>query len=404
VSRMGPPKKRSGEDRSSRDKDECAAKRPSRAASGSGGAGGAAKKARGAAAPGNADGMRERKVSMLQWIRDAGVQWKDADLEFRVEVGSSGSGGVLVCAKRDLAPHMGLARIPKSACLSVPNVEAVHSRLEQFDLEDDFDIALAAAITHEILLGAESKWHGYLSALSPEGESVPMLWSEEKLCMLEGTGMQEEVDQDRQRFAYFWTDHVRPLLEDALGAQKVPPAASFQAFLRAVSYSNSRGFYVDERHGEAMVPFADLFNHKTAYTPLEYEVWGLEDDSSNSERDLAHEFAIDEADADEECDVDDADQERIEGHEQTMCLASSQRDGERDELVVGLLRPVKKGAEVFNTYGEHGNRHLLANYGFTLKGNIFDEVGGTSVYVAFARSVCVYACSAGMHRCWSCCG
>ena len=113
----------------------------------------------------------------------------------------------------------------------------------------------------------------------------------------EGTGMEEEVDQDRQRFAYFWTNHVRPLLEDALGSKKVPQGTAFQSFLRAVSYSNSRGFYVDERHGEAMVPFADLFNHKCAYTPLEYEVWTQGDDDDDDE--TVKEIPMDELDVDE---------------------------------------------------------------------------------------------------------
>jgi hypothetical protein len=42
--------------------------------------------------------------------------------------------------------------------------------------------------------------------------------------------MEEEVDQDRQRFAYFWTHHVRPLLEDALGKARVPDGDAFQAY------------------------------------------------------------------------------------------------------------------------------------------------------------------------------
>jgi len=51
---------------------------------------------------------------MLEWIRSAGVNWNDADLDFDVEVGSGDSGGgVLVTAKKNLAPNMGLARIPK---------------------------------------------------------------------------------------------------------------------------------------------------------------------------------------------------------------------------------------------------------------------------------------------------
>ena len=317
--------------------------------------------------------LKGRMETMLKWIREAGVTWNDKDLIFDVEVGSGGSGGILVSARRDLEPNMGLARIPKAACLSVLNVVAVHSRLEAFDLEDDADIALAAAITHEILLGAKSKWHGYLSSLSPDGESVPLVWSEDTLLLLQGTGMEEEVDQDRQRFAYYWTNYVRPLLEDALGKKKVPEGTAFHAFLRAVTWSNSRGFYVDERHLEAMVPFADLFNHKAAYLPLEYEVWTVEE--AEGEEGEEEEVGVDDTlDVDEACDVTaEADKARVSGHEQTMCLASS-ADSDADELVVGLLRPVAKGAEIYNTYGEHGNKHLLANYGFTLPHNVFDQV------------------------------
>ena len=314
--------------------------------------------------------MHARMETMLAWIRAAGVKWRDDELCFQVASGTGGSGGgVMVSAKKDLEPRMGLANIPKSACLSVLNVRAVHSRLDKFDLDTDYDIALAAAITHEILLGVKSRWHGYLSSLAPEGESVPVLWDDGDLQLLAGTHMAEEVEQDRQRFAYYWSHHVRPLLEEALGKKRVPDGAAFRAFLRAVSYSNSRGFYVDERHGEAMVPFADLFNHKAAYLPLEYDIWTQEGDPDDEE-----ELSLDMLDDDDEGDVDADDRRRLPGMEQSMCLASSTSPAEADSLVVGLLRPVPKGSEVFNTYGEHGNAHLLANYGFTLPDNLFDQI------------------------------
>ena len=83
----------------------------------------------GAASSAHTQAMQARMDAMLAWIREAGVQWNDDDLLFKVEAGSGGKGGgVLVLAKRDLSPNMGLARIPKSVCLSVLNVKAVHSR------------------------------------------------------------------------------------------------------------------------------------------------------------------------------------------------------------------------------------------------------------------------------------
>ena len=60
-------------------------------------------------------------------------------------------------------------------------------------------------------------------------ECVLVCTLQEQLDLLQGTGMEEEVDQDRQRFAYFWTHHVRPLLEDALGKAWVPEGEAFQA-------------------------------------------------------------------------------------------------------------------------------------------------------------------------------
>ena len=120
------------------------------------------------------------------------------------------------------------------------------------------------------------------------------------------------------------------------------------------------------------MPFADLFNHKTAYTPLEYEVWTQEGEEDGEDGDKV--LDIDVYDADEEGDVGEEDRKRLPGHEQTMCLASATSKVDRDVLQVGLLRSVAKGAEVFNTYGEHGNAHLLANYGFTLEQNVFDQV------------------------------
>jgi hypothetical protein len=83
----------------------------------------------GAASSAHTQAMQARMDTMLTWIREAGVQWNDDDLLFKVEAGSGGEGGgVIVLAKRDLSPNMGLARIPKSVCLSVLNVKAVHSR------------------------------------------------------------------------------------------------------------------------------------------------------------------------------------------------------------------------------------------------------------------------------------
>jgi SET domain-containing protein 6 len=41
-----------------------------------------------------------------------------------------------------------------------------------------------------------------------------------------------------------------------------PGAWTFSAFCRAASWVASRAFFVNEWHGQALVPLADAFNHK----------------------------------------------------------------------------------------------------------------------------------------------
>lgn len=43
-------------------------------------------------------------------------------------------------------------------------------------------------------------------------------------------------------------------------------------------------------------------------------------------------------------------------------------------LEIQAASAVRAGAEIHNTYGEHGSCELVAKYGFALRGNPFSEV------------------------------
>jgi hypothetical protein len=97
---------------------------------------------------------------------------------------------------------------------------------------------------------------------------------------------------------------------------------SFERFQQCSSVVACRYFYVDCSHGDAMVPLADVFNHRT---------------------DGEHIHLIS---------ADDCD--RIE---------------------LSTVRPVQAaGQQVFNTYGQHSNAYLMMKYGFTEPGNPYDVV------------------------------
>lgn len=123
--------------------------------------------------------------------------------------------------------------------------------------------------------------------------------------------------------------------------------------------------------GEALVPLADLFNHKVALLPrgvaLEAEK-SSEGDlriAADRVRKRARELA-----AELELDL---------GMDTTLHNIPGRLDvgvGEDEGGAVALLalRDITNGREVFNSYGEHDNRTLLANYGFTIAHNPLDTV------------------------------
>ena len=63
------------------------------------------------------------------------------------------------------------------------------------------------------------------------------------------------------------------------------PLWTFENFRAASTLMSSRAFFVDEHHGEAMVPVADAFNHKAAIVALGgYDA--AEEDSDGSEEEI----------------------------------------------------------------------------------------------------------------------
>lgn len=176
--------------------------------------------------------------------------------------------GVKVTARRAIMQAsfddpVPIASVPKAACLSVKNVASVAQRIAKFGLEEEREIALAAAITHEMAIGASSKWHDYLRSLPEDGEPVPLLWPEALLDGLEGTDIVGQVREEREACTAAWEGAVYPLLLDALGKKvKLGEKEGLGMYKKAVSYATSRAFYVDSEHLEALVPLADMFNHK----------------------------------------------------------------------------------------------------------------------------------------------
>ncbi|KAL0322131.1 UNVERIFIED_CONTAM: Ribosomal lysine N-methyltransferase 3 [Sesamum calycinum] len=248
-----------------------------------------------------------------RWMKHHGIECSDALLLSAENGDSSRSLSISVKALCDLKVGDIVATIPKQSCLTV-RTSAASSLVEEAQLGGN--LGLVVALMYEKSLGPQSKWFQYLQILPPF-EPIPLLWSLSEIdSLLTGTELHK----------------------------------------------------VDEYHGSGMVPLADLFNHKTAAEDVHFTSV-----SSSSESDT--ESGNGKRDADDENYGDD---EPISPQLETEFSGGSDLElspnsgNESTYLEMIIVRDVKAGTEVFNTYGSLGNAALLHRYGFTEPDNPFD--------------------------------
>ncbi|KAG1672800.1 hypothetical protein FOA52_002788 [Chlamydomonas sp. UWO 241] len=317
-------------------------------------------------------------------MRGMQISWDGGAISF---VGPE-PGDFGVYAAADVPEGAVLCTIPKSALLSVKNSEAA-GLLEAEAMRGG--LGLIVAVMYERAMGAKSKWHGYLSSLPPR-EYVPLFWSDEELALLEGTELEGRALEDREVTEEDFDDNVAHL------AQKYGlPKSSWRLhdFHVAASWVASRAFYVDSYHGTAMVPLADLFNHKPSVVALteEFEVAEVADGSDGDDVDDDEEEEGGEEEEEEEEEAEEEEPAAEPSAPKTgtapVLAAPIIRDGMNLRLEIAICdcerggvevleivaaSSVAKGCEVHNTYGEHGNAELLHKYGFAMDRNPFNEV------------------------------
>ncbi|GAB2218547.1 hypothetical protein Droror1_Dr00001774 [Drosera rotundifolia] len=129
----------------------------------------------------------------------------------------------------------------------------------------------------------------------------------------------------------------------------------------------SRSFQIDDYHGIGMVPLADLFNHKTGAEDVHFTYAPSDGESEDN----------DHTDTDgnpgSTC-VRQKEDSEITEFGSSDNLQQDMEDDEPMALEMIIVKDVKAGVEVFNTYGVIGNAALLHRYGFTEADNQFDIV------------------------------
>ncbi|KAJ2449868.1 hypothetical protein GGF42_004644 [Coemansia sp. RSA 2424] len=354
------------------------------------------------------------------------------------------SHGFGVVSLRKLESEEPLVVIPKSAVIS-----AATSALANIFIDASIggNLALCIAVMYEKSLGVDSPWYGYLQSL-PECADLPLLWDAQSRSWLKGTDVGQWIDRDE---ASLLEDFG--VLQALIAEYPVVFGGSFKwdcfkSFLNITSLVSSRAFSVDVHRDNSMVPFADIFNHRTAkenvhivceemVCPVCGEAFGCDhmdaleemdahgrdsesegDEGSDSEQESEAEddsesgddyssedddevgeelpLLVDEMGGTAANDLQQPDDVEMASASEGQSDESDESDADadqEDELVDTLemivFRPCKANTEVFNTYGEHGSAYLLHRYGFCDTKNPFDSVtlNAEDVMQAFTMSV-----------------
>ncbi|MBN3309797.1 SETD6 methyltransferase, partial [Amia calva] len=253
--------------------------------------------------------------SFLSWCEEIGL-----NLSAKVYVSKEGTVdkyGML--AKEEIDEGEVIFSIPRTALLYQENskVKSVLEK-EKESLESASGwVPLLLALMWEYT-SPDSHWRPYLS-LWPDLKSLdqPMFWSaEERERLLHGTGIPEAVDRDLTNIQKEYTDIILPFIQ-AHNQLWDPEKHTLQLYKSLVAFVMAYSFQEpldDDEEDEKepnppmMVPMADLLNHVSNHnTNVEYTP---------------------------EC------------------------------LKMVAVGHIKKGEEIFNTYGQMANWQLLHMYGF----------------------------------------
>eukprot|EP00803_Ostreobium_quekettii_P011645 evm.model.scf_1036.4 EVM.evm.TU.scf_1036.4 scf_1036:33587-35801(+) len=215
------------------------------------------------------------------WLRQAGVWWDEELMRICGSAEAPSGFAMGVVATTDIPEGTSLCTIPKRAVLSIKTT-GIADLIEQSDIRGG--LALTVAVMYEIALGRESPWFGYLETL-PSREYLPIFWPREDLQLLKGTDLEGRAGKDMELTRDDYESVVPFISQHPDRFSNL--TMDLKAFREAASLVASRAFIIDKEHGDAMVPLADLFNHKAAilHFSSEYIVEGQSSDDEDSDGD-----------------------------------------------------------------------------------------------------------------------
>ncbi|KAJ1724558.1 hypothetical protein LPJ53_001204 [Coemansia erecta] len=280
----------------------------------------------------------DRLAILLDWFEENKITFNQEAIEV-VEQKSSKRGsniissdGFGIVARRDLEDEEPLVVIPKTAIIS-----AATSALANIFHDEELggSLALCIAVMYEMSLGELSPWYGYLQSL-PANADIPLLWNEQARQWLCGTDVARWIERDEQNLKDDFTS-LQDLVSEyphVFISQNGVDWASHLCFLNVASLVSSRAFSVDIHRGNSMVPFADIFNHKTAGENVHIEIENTVCPLCGEAFGCEHMDGLEEMDAEDTAEMHTEEgQDHLHSDCESCCHDSemSQSDGDEEE-------------------------------------------------------------------------
>ncbi|KAA1471795.1 SET domain-containing protein, partial [Dentipellis sp. KUC8613] len=297
---------------------------------------------------------------LVSWFESQGGTFDKSALVF-TDIPDHGRGAI---ALRDLPEGHTLFSIPRDVTLSsrtstLPSLLGT-SHWRNFGLAEGW-AGIMLCMMWEEAQGTSSKWSCYLASL-PTSFDTPMFWNEADLEELEGTAVVEKIGKEQAEKDY--REKVVPALQSRLDLfvpEQIPKYYSLENYHLMGSRVLSRSFHVEKWESEES---AEGHDHDTA---MDIDEEKAPVPSTAAEAGPPEVEEADGSSDDDESDGEDpADVAMVPMADMLNAKYGCENAKlfyEERELLMTTTKPISKGEQIWNTYGDPPNSDLLRRYG-----------------------------------------
>mgnify|MGYP003365304150 FL=1 len=232
--------------------------------------------------------------------------------------------------------------------------------------------ALILCLAYEIMLGDKSRWHPYLQIL-PQNKSqfsTLMYWKEDELKYLKPSSVLDRIGKESVIQLYH---KLVPRYCTKLGVPKMAEFLTLEKFSAIGSLIMSYSFDVD--HAEVIEEEEEEEDkeEKNAFSIDKTNVDGIENEQNDngcSENDNCSDNKKEDIDEDDltECIRNDTYLKSMVPLADTLnantTLVNATLHYDHEKLAMKAIKDIKKGEQIYNTYGELPNSEILRKYGY----------------------------------------